>query len=110
MRWDHAKLAARSTHERHQLWLNAKAATGEEAKILVKLIENSGLDYLADKAKSVTLDSPIGRKLEKIVFSPDGKKAAIESTKAGLPAIAGVDPLLQAGLGEDYNPHNEATI
>jgi hypothetical protein len=110
--WDIEKLKAKSIHERHQLWLNAKAklATSEEAKALVQLIESSGLDYAKDKIKPVTLDSPLGRLMKQIIGSEAGIKAMVEATHRGSPALAGVDPLLQGELGPQYGRHNEATI
>lgn len=110
--WDIVRLKARTAHERHQLWLNAKAKSGtsEEAKALVKLIESSGLDYEKDKMKPVSLDDPIGRLMKKTIGSEVGTKAMIEATNRGLPALAGVDPLLQVELGSQYCRHNEATI
>src|SRR6266478_6637478 len=105
MAWDFVKLKAKSIHERHQMWLNAKAKleTSEEAKMLVQLMESSGLDYAKDKIKSVSLDSPIGRKMKQIIGSEAGIKAMMEATHRGLPALAGVDPLLQAELGPQYS-------
>jgi hypothetical protein len=56
------------------------------------------------------LDSPIGREMAKIVNSPQGVAAAIEATNQGLPALAGVDPLLKATLKDKYQKTYEATI
>jgi hypothetical protein len=110
--WNIGRLKRKSAHERHQLWLNAKAksATIEEAKTLVQLIELSGLDYEKDKMKSVSLDDPVGRLMKKIIGSEVGIKAMMEATNRGSPALAGVDPLLQAGLGSQYSRHNDATV
>jgi hypothetical protein len=49
--WTIAKLKAKSIHERHLVWLRAKAImeTNDEAKALVHLIETSGLDYAKDR-------------------------------------------------------------
>jgi len=110
--WDIVKLKAKSIHERHQLWLNAKAKseTSEEAKTLVQLIESSGLDYEKDKMTPVSLDDPVGRLMKQIIGSEIGIKAMMEATHRGSPALAGVDPLLRAELGSQYSRHNEATI
>src|SRR5437879_9512971 len=98
--WDLAKLRGKSVHERHQLWLNSKAkmATNEEAKNLVQLIESSELDYAKDKTESLSLDSPIGRLMKRTIGSEAGTRAMLEATHKGLPALAGVDPLLRAEL------------
>jgi hypothetical protein len=57
----------------------------------------------------LTLDDPIALKMEEIISSSGGRQAAIAATLAGLPALAGVDPLLSTALGEDYGKHNFAT-
>jgi hypothetical protein len=110
--WDIVSLKAKSTHERHQLWLNAKAKleTSAEAKALVQLIEFSGLDYAKDKINPVSLDSAVGRLMKQIIGSEAGIRAMMEATRRGSPALAGVDPLLQFELGSQYGRHNEATI
>ena len=109
---DTEHLKRMSVDQRHQLWKNAskKAETSEDAKSLVALIESSNLDYAKDKQKSVSLDDPIGRKMKRIIGSAAGTKAMLEAVNEGLPALAGVEPLLQAELGNDYNKHNEATV
>jgi hypothetical protein len=111
MAWDVAKLKSKTVHERHQLWLNAKAKMGThaEAKELVQLIESSGLDYAKDKIKSVSLDDPIGRLMKRVIGSETGIRAMLEATEQWLPALAGVDPLLKTELGDRYSKHNEAT-
>jgi len=48
--------------------------------------------------------------MEEIIWSPQGRTAALQAVSAGLPALAGVDPLLKAELGERYHPHNAGTI
>lgn len=49
-------------------------------------------------------------KMEEIVWSVDGRKAAIAATEKGLPALAGVEPLFTAELGERYHPHDGGTM
>jgi hypothetical protein len=78
------------------------------ARALVQMIEASGLDYKA--GQSVRLDDHIGKAVSRIVFSPEGKQAALEATARGLPALAGLDPLLSRALGPDYGSHNESTV
>ena len=110
--WDIAKLKAKSIQERHQLWLNARAKseTSEEARTLVQFIESSGLDYAKNKMKPVSLDDAVGVRMKQIIGSEVGIKAMMEATHRGSPALAGVDPLLQAELGSQYSRHNEATV
>jgi hypothetical protein len=63
---------------------------------LVGLIETSGIDLRS--RNSVSLDDRIGKKMHQIIFSADGKKAARDAVDRGLPALAGVDPLLASEL------------
>lgn len=105
---DENKLRAMSVHDRHQLWINARGMDTDEAKKLVQMIESLGLPY--SDPTSLTSNDPISIKMTEIIFSPEGKAAAIDATKQGLPALAGVDPMLAAALGVDYGPHNSGTI
>jgi hypothetical protein len=72
------------------------------------LIETLGLPY--SDPGSLKFDDPIFLKMHEIIFSERGKAAAIEATQAGLPALAGIDPLLSEALGVDYGSHNDGTI
>ena len=57
----------------------------------------------------LTMDHPITLKMQQIIDSPQGRHAATAAAAAGLPAMAGVDPLLSTALGADYGKHNYAT-
>ena len=57
----------------------------------------------------LTMDHPITLRMQQIINSPQGRHAAMSATSAGLPAMAGVDPLLSTALGADYGKHNFAT-
>ena len=109
MKPDFDRLEAMKPTERHNLWINARKrpSHSEEARAWVILIETSGLDYRLHA--TVRLDDDLGRAMQAVVFSPEGKTAALNATDRGLPALAGVDPLLVARLGPDYRPENEAT-
>ena len=102
------KLQGMSVHDRHQLWINARRIDSEEARELVERIEKLGLPY--SEIRSLKASDPVFMKMEQIVFSQEAKTAAIAATDAGLPALAGIDPLLSAALGVDYGPHNDGTI
>ena len=97
-----------SVGDRNVLWENAKRKGGTEALRIIELIESSGLDY--GRSESVKLDSPIGKAIERLIFSAEGRTAALRAVQEGLPPLAALDPLLQEALGADYGPHNEATI
>jgi hypothetical protein len=109
MQWNIERLRARSPHERHQLYMNACAkAHTEDGAALKLLIEDSGLPFSDDAA--LKMDDPISLKMIEIIFSPEGRQAALEATNKGEPAMLGIDPLLQTALGVDYGPHNRGTV
>ncbi|ABD05313.1 hypothetical protein RPB_0602 [Rhodopseudomonas palustris HaA2] len=105
---DEAALFAMNVHQRHQLWINARKIDSEEAREVVRLIEDLGLPYSEDR--SLKLDDPINQKMYQIINSKEGKAAAFEATANGRPALEGIDPLLLAALGVDYGKHNDTTI
>ena len=47
--------------------------------------------------------------MEEIIWSPEGKRRIVEANEAGLPALAGVEPLIVADLGDRYHPHDLGT-
>ena len=49
-------------------------------------------------------------KMAAVIQSTEGTKAAAHATSKRLPALAGVDPLLQAELGVDYTRDNQVTM
>lgn len=106
--YDRAVIERMLPSERHNLWNNAKRHGTPEALAVVELIETSGFDYRADA--SVRLDDAIGKQMERIIHSAEGREAALQATQDGLPALAGIDPLLRAALGANYGKHNEATV
>jgi hypothetical protein len=105
MNWTKEKIVTLSAMERNTLWENAKRMGRDD---LVQMIEESGLTYR--DPTGLKLDSPIGRAMAKIVNSPEGIAAAIKATEEGLPALAGIDPLLKAALMDQYAKTYEATI
>lgn len=50
----------------------------------------------------LTDDEPLYIEMKKIIWSAEGQQAALDATKAGRPALCGVDPLLQKYLGKQY--------
>lgn len=108
MTWTLEKLRGLSPTDLRNLLDNARKRSGRPgADALVELIESSGLHYR--DGYSVRLDDVIGKRISKIVFSEEGRLASIGAHEAGLPPLAGVDPILLRELGDDYGPQNEAT-
>ena len=55
----------------------------------------------------LTADDPVYLKIKEIVHSAEGQKAALAATAEGRPALSGVDPLLQAALGPQYQQYDQ---
>ena len=101
-------LAAMSVHDRATMYKNAcaKGHTPEGAE-LKALIERAGLPFSEEAC--LTSDDPITIRMHEVIHSKEGREAALKATKEGLPAMVGIDPLLQVALGVDYGPHNMGT-
>lgn len=94
MKWTVEKLEARSSAERWSLYANAMKLGSPEAKELMVLIDGSGLAL--SKRGGLPADHPTIVAIREVVMSPEGVHAGIEAIQSGQPAMAGVDPLLQA--------------
>ena len=98
--WTRERLAERSQTERHQVWKRARALHSAEGNHLARAIERLGLPYA--EAEPLSDDDPLIKRMTAVFESPATRSAVIEATLDGLPAMAGVDPLLHDRLGEDY--------
>jgi hypothetical protein len=94
------KIVAMTPQARRNLYNNALKLGTAEAKLVVKLIADNRL--LASNAGGLPHEDPIILEMEEIIQSTAGRAAAKAASDDGLPAMAGVDPLLQDALGEDY--------
>jgi hypothetical protein len=106
--WTPEELAAMSVHDRASLYRNAsRLAHTPDGAALKKILEEAGLPFSEDAC--LTMDDPITIRMHEVINSPEGRAAAIAATKDGLPAMAGIDPMLQVSLGADYGLHNMGT-
>lgn len=93
-------MTAMSPAQRRALYDNAKRIGTPEGVALVDLmLENS---LLVTASGGLPRDHPIIQEIEEVCRSPEARAAAKSASDAGLPALAGVDPLLRAALGADY--------
>ena len=107
MHWTKERLSTLSPSERAQLYANAKRLGGGAGNALAKLIEEIGLPFSEERA--VGMDDPLVLAMDAVIRSDEGRKACIDAVDRGLPAIAGVDPMLAAQFGTDYGKHNMTT-
>jgi hypothetical protein len=107
-KWTLDDLKVMSVHQRADLYRNAcRLGHTPDGAALKKLCEEAGLPFSEDGC--LPMDDPITIKMSDIITSKEGRDAALAATKAGLPAMAGIDPMLQVALGSDYGPHNMGT-
>jgi hypothetical protein len=93
--------------ERARLYHNAVRRREAGGQAIIDLIEASGLSLSSGGMRA---SDPAYLRMEEIVWSAQGRAAALEATGKGLPALAGVDPLISADLGSQYNPHDGGTV
>lgn len=55
-------------------------------------------------------DHPLYREMQEIIWSAEGKAAAVQAVEKGLPAMAGIDPLLQKLMGDRYGREYQGTV
>ena len=94
MAWDIERLRALSPDDRWTLYANAMSKRTPEAQALMAMIDGSGLSL--SKGGGLPAEHPTIRAIREVVMSPEGVHAGVAAIEAGLPAMAGVDPLLQA--------------
>jgi|KBSMisStandDraft_5_1062788.scaffolds.fasta_scaffold56622_4 hypothetical protein len=104
-RWTKDDFANLSRQQLGTLYQNARKQNAHE---LVALIEETGLPFV--DGPGLALDSPMGRKMRRIINSVEGVAAGIAATKRGVPALAGIEPLIIQALGKVYGNTYEATV
>jgi hypothetical protein len=108
---DESKLKALSAAQLSELWQRAGDRGTEAGKSLQAAIEQLRQGLGTRKAtKPIVLDDPLGKRMERTIFSPEGRRRVLDAQNAGLPPLAGIDPLLQEELRKEYSAENEATI
>ena len=106
MVWTDDKLTALSAAERANLRTNAAKSKAPGAAALVLQIDALGLPV---SYGGMSKDDPIYAELEGLIWSEPFKDAALQAVADGLPAMAGVDPLLQEAMGSRYHADNQGT-
>ena len=96
-----------SPETRSTLLVNAQRIGGEAGSALVALIHSLTLPL---GSGGMAADHPLYREMMDVAWSAEGKAAAVAAVKAGLPAMAGVDPLLQQAMGERYGVTYQGTM
>jgi hypothetical protein len=106
--WTYERLAAKTAEERYNVWANAKAKGGVEAQELARFIETSGLDYAP--TGGISMSDPRVLEMRDVIESPEGVAACLKATADGLPALAGVEPMIVERMKERYGSFSQMTV
>ena len=93
------QLRAMSPSQRMTVRTNAAKLDNELGRATVALIDSL---HLPLSSGGMSPSDPLYIEMEGIAWSAEGKAAAIAAVAAGLPALAGLDPLLQKSMGSRY--------
>jgi hypothetical protein len=92
--------------QRAILYQNAKNRREKGGQEIMEFIDSSGLPL---SSGGMRMSDPAYLKMEELTWSTEGRKAAVGATERGLPALAGIEPLFVAALGDRYHPHDGGT-
>lgn len=106
--WTLEKLQARTAEERFNVWSNAKTKGTPEADELASFIESSGLDYAP--SGGISMSDPRVLEMRDVIESSEGQAACLQATTNGLPALAGVEPLIVERMGDRYGRFSMMTV
>jgi hypothetical protein len=106
--WTHERLAAKTAEERYNVWVNAKAKGAPEAQELARFIEASGLEYAP--TGGISMSDPRVLEMRDVIESAEGQAACLKATAEGLPALAGVEPMIVERMGGRYGQFSMMTV
>ena len=107
MEWTKEKIEALSPEKRESLFENARTkGTPEAQKIIDLMVEH---DLLVRIGGGLLRDHPTIQAIEEIIRSDEGRSAGRDASNQGQPALAGVDHILSAELGQKYGNHDTAS-
>jgi hypothetical protein len=107
MKYTIEDLKRMSPEQRAQLYQNARNRLEAGGQAIIDLIDASGLP-LSDGGIRNT--DPAYLTMEELAWSSEGKRLLVEAVEAGLPALAGIEPLIVTTLGKSYHPHDGGTV
>lgn len=102
------KLAAKTPEERFNVWSNARAKGTPEADELAQFIEESGLNYTP--TGGISMSDPRVLEMRDVIESAQGQAACLKATADGLPALAGVEPMIVERMGSRYGQFSMMTV
>jgi len=100
-------LKAMTPEQRATLYNNAGKRLAEGGQEVRDQLDSSGLPLTSGGMRT---SDPAYLAIKEIVWSGEGRKASIEATEMGLPALAGVEARIVAALGDRYQPQDGGTM
>jgi hypothetical protein len=101
------QLLAMTPEQRMTVRSRAVKLGGPIGNATVALIDSLNLPL---SSGGISKDHPLYREMQEIVWSAEGKAAAVHTVEEGLPALAGIDPLLQKAMGDRYGREYQGTM
>lgn len=98
--WTLERVRSLTVKQREALFDNARAKDTPEAQQIISLMVDN--DLLVREGGGLPREHPTIQRMEEVIRSDEGRAAAKHAADQGLPAMAGIDPLLQAALGAAY--------
>lgn len=110
-RWTAEGLTALSDNDLLGLYDNCVRLGSDEALEILESIRKLLVerDSLAAADSGLKITSPVGKLLIRLINSPAGVAGAIDATTKGLPALAGIEPMLIDVLGASYSRRQDAS-
>jgi hypothetical protein len=101
------QLLAMTAEQRMTVYNNAIRLGREIGDATVALINSLNLPF---SSGGMTKDHPVYKEMQAIIWSAEGKAAAVQAVGKGLPTMAGIDPLLQNVMGDRYGREYQGTL
>lgn len=79
-----------------------------EADELARFIEEFGLNYA--QTGGISMSYPLVLKMRDVIESAEGEEACLKATADGLPALAGVEPMIVERMGSRYGQFSLMTV
>ncbi|TXM99099.1 hypothetical protein FV242_26700 [Methylobacterium sp. WL64] len=102
-----AQIRAMTPEGRMTVRSRAAKLDSEIGRATVALIDSLDLPL---SSGGMSLDDPIYREMQEIVWSARARQAALDAVRSGHPALAGVDPILQEIMGGRYGRTGQGTM
>ena len=101
------QLRAMTPEQRITIRARAVKLGGDVGSTTIALIDSL---HLPLSSGGMSEDHPLYREMQEAIWSARGQNAALHAVEQGLPAMAGIDPILQEALGDRYGREYQGTM